>query len=380
VSSTTPRRSNDHSVRALPIRVAPVAGESVDSWLEAIALRYGIPFSFVVKACGVSPMPQTRPAWLALAESDLSGISAATEVELESVRALTLHRYRDNLAPNQDWRRLKRSLWIRNNDARFCPKCLFDNGGHWRLAWRLNWHFVCPHHGCMLSEVCSRCRRPQRCNAPRASAVPRPGGLCDALSACGTSLAENVPTTVERPVLEAQQKMLDLLDGCVMDLPLYSDAPQSSVAVLTDLKLLTQWILKSADQAQLDLHLPADLCAATAVHRQATSWPFGLYWRNPRTNPSALDMATAGTLAIKVVGAADVSVATQVLRQLMETATDAGSYRHPVSNPTLLTPVLRLIQHDAYQPVRADRKLRSRLLRRDAASQGLSVGSPNSGR
>lgn len=340
-------------MRALPIRVAPLAGESVDSWLEAIARRYAIPFGLVVKASGVSPKPRTRPGWLALAESDLAGISAATAVELESVRALTLHRYHDHLLPDHDWRRLNRALWVRNNGARFCPQCLLDTGGHWQLTWRLNWHFACPRHGCLLAELCPSCHRPQRCKAPRAGAVPRPGALCDGLESCGTNLAEHMPTNVEQPVLIAQQKVFALLDGRMTDLPLYSDAPQSSPAVLTDMKLLTQWILKSADQAQLGLHLPADLCAATAVHRQATSWPYGVYWRNPRINPSALDMASAATVAIKVLGAADVSVATQVLRKLMKTSADAGSYRHPISIPRRLTPALRHIQYDAYEPVRA---------------------------
>jgi TniQ len=357
-----------------------VAGESVDSWLEAIARRYAIPFGLIVTASGVSPTPQTRPGWLDLAESDLASISAATAVELESVRALTLHRYHDHLPSNHDWRRLKRALWVRNNSARFCPQCLFDTGGRWQLTWRLNWHVACPHHGCLLAELCPSCHRPQRRKAPRAGVAPGPGALCDGLESCGTNLAEHVPTTVEQPVLVAQQKVFALLDGRMTDLPLYSDAPQSWPAVLTDLKLLTQWILKSADQAQLDLHLPADLWAATAEHRQATSWPYGLYWRNPRINPSALDMASAGTVAIKILGAADVSVATQVLRKLMKTSADAGSYRHPISNPSCLTPVLRLIQHDAYQPVRGDRKLHSRLNRIDAASQGLSGGPPNSAR
>jgi hypothetical protein len=380
VSGNTRRRYHAHPVRALPIRVAPVAGESIDSWLEAIARRYGLPFGLVVKACGDFPTPQTRPGWLALAESDLAGISVATAVDLANVRALTLHSYRDNLGRDQDWRHLKRALWIRNNSARFCPQCLFDSGGHWRLTWRLNWHFVCPYHRCLLVEVCPNCRKPQRSRAPCAGKVPRPGALCDGRPMCGTNLAEQVPTTIEQLVLVAQQKIVALLDGRVTDLPLYGDARPSPLAVLTDLKLLTQWILKSADHTQLGLHLPPDLCAATAAHRRETNWPYGLYWCNARINPSVVDVAGATTVAIKVLGAADVSVATHVLRQLMETSADAGLYQMPISKPRYLTPALRLIQYDAYRPVRADRRLRRRLIRKEAQPHGLSRRSPNSAR
>ena len=48
-------------VRTLPLLVAPVGGEALDSWLEAIADRYTIPLGEVMSRCGIRPTEAARP-------------------------------------------------------------------------------------------------------------------------------------------------------------------------------------------------------------------------------------------------------------------------------------------------------------------------------
>jgi hypothetical protein len=45
--------------RTLPVRVAPMPGEALDSWLEAIAFRYRVAMGDVMSWCGIAPTPQT---------------------------------------------------------------------------------------------------------------------------------------------------------------------------------------------------------------------------------------------------------------------------------------------------------------------------------
>jgi hypothetical protein len=42
-------------IRTLPIRLAPVDGEALDSWLEALAHRSGVTWGDIVAAVGVPP-------------------------------------------------------------------------------------------------------------------------------------------------------------------------------------------------------------------------------------------------------------------------------------------------------------------------------------
>lgn len=52
-------------VRTLPIRAAPIDGEALDSWLEAIAHRTHTAFADLLSAVGLSPYhgPGTS-AWI----------------------------------------------------------------------------------------------------------------------------------------------------------------------------------------------------------------------------------------------------------------------------------------------------------------------------
>jgi hypothetical protein len=374
VFTAFPRDPVGHSVRTLPIKLAPAAGESVDSWLEAVALRYNTAFGLVVEACGITAARPTRSAWLGLPESDLDSIGAAMGVDPERVRELTLERYRDILAPEGDWRRVKSALWIRNNGSRFCPDCLRDSGGRWQLGWRFNWNFACGHHRCLLATSCPRCHNPQRRNVAHTRDVPRPGIACDRRT-CEATLVGDVEA-VGKSLLLAQQQIVPLLEGRGAELPLYCDAPQSPLGVLADLKLFTHWIVGSVDQTQLDLFLPTDLAAATARHRRTFRWPHGPYWRSARFSPSALDVAGGASVAFKVLAAEDVSIAIQVLRQLMQTSADVRSYPPPLADQRYLTPALRAVHAHAVQPVRANRKVLNHFRRAAAKSSAKPVEAP----
>jgi hypothetical protein len=82
-------------VRRLPLRVAPLTGEAVDSWLEAIAYRYQTPWADLLWALGgVLPAKGSSDVWVRrLTETQTEAISAATELDAGALHAMTLADY-----------------------------------------------------------------------------------------------------------------------------------------------------------------------------------------------------------------------------------------------------------------------------------------------
>jgi len=135
------------SVRTLPIRLEPVDGEALDSWLEAVSHRLASAWGDFAEAIGLpAPNGSGDTAWLTrLTPAEAAGISVATGQQLAELHAMTLVRYDGTgLRIRQDTRTANRAFpWSRMRFSRFCPDCLRDSGGRWRLYWRLGWAFAC---------------------------------------------------------------------------------------------------------------------------------------------------------------------------------------------------------------------------------------------
>lgn len=98
------------TARRLPLRVVPVPGESIDSWLEATAERMEVPLGAVARALDLPSA--TRPTWLRwLWPDQLETIEAATGVSSKAVEAMTLSVY-DGTA----------------------LRIVISNGGSWRIS------------------------------------------------------------------------------------------------------------------------------------------------------------------------------------------------------------------------------------------------------
>ena len=77
------------TVRWLPVRVAPIPGEAIYSWLETTASRMEIPLGSVARALDL-PIT-TRPDWLRwLSRDQLGAIETATGVSASVAAAMTL--------------------------------------------------------------------------------------------------------------------------------------------------------------------------------------------------------------------------------------------------------------------------------------------------
>jgi TniQ protein len=87
--------------RRLPVRVAPVPGEAIDSWLEATAGGMGRSLGAVVRALDL-PLT-TRPGWIRwLSLDQLKTVEATTGVSSTIVEAMTLSVYDGTAVPRAD--------------------------------------------------------------------------------------------------------------------------------------------------------------------------------------------------------------------------------------------------------------------------------------
>jgi hypothetical protein len=142
----------------LPISLPPLAGEGLDSWIEAYALRLR---TTARELLNFLSLPRARPGQMviALTDSERDTLADATGVDGDRLTGMTLHlddgvsvmiRTRTRgLARPPAWRGTTRS--------RFCPRCLQHEAGRWQLSWRLPWSFACTRHAVLLRDTCPSC-------------------------------------------------------------------------------------------------------------------------------------------------------------------------------------------------------------------------------
>ncbi|MCA2309882.1 TniQ family protein [Mycobacterium intracellulare] len=253
----------------LPIRVEPIPGESLVSWLAAHATRmncwWGEVLQIVLPA-GTDLGRCDRDLVLVghLRDDQRDAIASATHSDPAEVEAMTLAGCYgqqliaidpDSGRPDTPWGKISRQ--------RFCPLCLTSDPGRDRLEWLLPWITTCPEHRCYLSDACTHDGHHQ-CVSPtwfRLLAPPlthRCRGIVHTPSnyrgtRCTARLAQ---TPVDRlhcadPILDAQQTLIDWLSRPCVDRGLYASAPVGPDEALQDILRLTGRLLASADSARL---------------------------------------------------------------------------------------------------------------------------------
>ena len=120
--------------RTFPIRLAPLPGEALDSWLEALAHRLNAPLGDVLDDLGLAAPARNGirdhavpTDWtIALREEEAARIAHATGADPQQLHDMTLMRFAGRaLRIDQDKRKVSRHLlWERPRGCRFCPECL----------------------------------------------------------------------------------------------------------------------------------------------------------------------------------------------------------------------------------------------------------------
>ncbi|MFF2364843.1 TniQ family protein [Streptomyces sp. NPDC058122] len=215
-------------VRTLPIRLVPLPGEALDSWLAALAHRSAVDLRGILTAAGpsLSSSSGLAPDYTTyLADEEAERLSWATGVPARRLHAMTLRQYDGLALALMAQRRLVQrfTLWGRSIGSRSCPQCLAEQDGRWPLRWRLTWSMACTRHRVLLAHTCATCgARPHSRSSlasrihPRNCSARKPSGGSDLGASgvfCGADLIEAavLALTPDSPVLAAQEWIDDLL-------------------------------------------------------------------------------------------------------------------------------------------------------------------------
>jgi hypothetical protein len=362
--------------RTLPLRVEPLPGEALDSWLEALAHRHGVHFGDVLHQCGIT---STGPGgWIRLLGHDtLLHIAQVAGLSLCDVDAMALPR--NPGAPTGTSMCLARVLpagpWDWRANSRYCPHCLNDTGGRWKLLWRLNWTFACLAHNCLLADACPECQCDQRRIAHSMTHIPYPGqcrgvrqrDTAGGLRACDAHLASMQPIDLaDRPILlDAQQQVMGILLAAAHAAPRDNCGP---LAALTSLRVLVRWVAKTIDYAQLEPQTALASCEPGHVNLTA---PYsGHIARN-----AAAETAASIVTALTILNARNTTEATHTWRHLMIAAAHGRIPRLTESDQIALMPRIRSAHSRAYADVNAHHRLCRRFSTSAAKHQVLGRGS-----
>jgi hypothetical protein len=165
----------------IPITVPPLAGEALDSWIEAYARRLHTCSRGFLNHLGLSGC-QPRHMVMLLTDTERDTLATATGTAPTRLDAMTLARF-DGVAVtlNRNRRTAEHPpAWRRHSGSRYCPACLRDDGGRWQLAWRLPWAFACLRHHRLLADTCPACRRRTHPDRPGHRGEPTVAGPCTA--------------------------------------------------------------------------------------------------------------------------------------------------------------------------------------------------------
>ncbi|MFF2861778.1 TniQ family protein [Streptomyces rubiginosohelvolus] len=373
------------SVRTLPIRMPPLAGEALDSWLEALAGRLDAQLGDVLRHLGLPVRDRSGnhlrgiPSdWtILLNEHQIAAITRASGLDEQIVRGMTLAHF-DSRAVSINFERRyvnRRVLWGRGSGSRFCPDCLRETGGRWQLFWRLGWAFACPRHGCLLADCCPQCERIPR-QRPRSGRVVPHLGVCgnpaandDSLvsGGCGFDLSQTrtLRLPAAHPVLGAQEMLINVIETDIADFGAYALDSQPSRAALADVRAIGGRVLADLPAHDIRSLVPADIAEdyytvdpGSPLARRAVERPGFM------APPRAVSTAVAVSIALRVLGQSDVHRAGTELRGLLEamreevwqiSATSIDSWGRGLSpvlgavNLAALAPSLRPSEHLRYR-------------------------------
>jgi AraC-like DNA-binding protein len=325
-------------VRVLPFRVRPLPDEPFDSWVEALAAANRATIAEV--GCALGLIEQRRGTavsatwWMAnawateLTDAQAGRVEQATGIPAVQFQEMTRMQFARHAIRRTRNGRISVRCAAAGTAGRFCPECLADSGGRWRMSWQFPFAFACTRHRRILVDACPVCgRHPREVGHPLA-VIPVPGqchnrvpgaGVGPIASRCRADLTvdvERIPAS--EAVLHAQRTMMRVVSTGEGRFGIYADAPQPAVRVLEDVRLLSRAARVALNDGQVN---GAVLCAELVDHLHRggidTSW-----------SSSSTSVASAAGTAVAIAALGDTERAIELLRGRL-----AGSTSYTLSTP-----------------------------------------------
>ena len=133
-----------YEVRVLPFRVRPLPDEPFDSWLEKMAATYGATMNEMACALGLIEQQEgvavSATAWMAdswataLTDEQASRLEASTGIPADQFQEMTRMRFAHHAIRYTRRGRISSQCPAAGTAGRYCPECLVDSGGRWRMS------------------------------------------------------------------------------------------------------------------------------------------------------------------------------------------------------------------------------------------------------
>jgi hypothetical protein len=171
--------------RRLPVHVQPLAGESLRSVLEESARRHGARLADLYAAAGVN----RAETWTASAahldhalhDPDVDALTLSLGLDPRALRSLTLEPRLGTVVEGWRGRKAQHTGHKAPPRAGYCPRCLAETGGRWKLDWLSPWTTYCTRHQQHLLRACPACRQEPRPTTRLVAHHPAPpAALCTA--------------------------------------------------------------------------------------------------------------------------------------------------------------------------------------------------------
>ena len=272
----------------LPLALVPLDNESWPSYLTRRAAQHGTTLAELATHLGLR---DGRGRWsgrfgVRLDPCDVQRLAPILGLVPTEVENMHLSSY-DQLAfdltglahdiPIAATRMAAHAAWVWLAGSTFCPLCLAEDDGAWRLSWRIPWITACLRHGISLRGSCAVCggvpglgNRLHGSAPPRVAAAPdgrlcshpRPGG-----AVCGAGLSAQRTVRADPRRLARARQMAELASG--------KRGPVAGVE-RTSLQALRAW--------QSAIGIAVRLGAV-----DAGDWGLTHRWANPPRDPDLVD-------------------------------------------------------------------------------------------
>jgi TniQ len=290
--------------RQLPLRIEPLAGEAVDSWLEATAAHVDTKVGALARLAGLSVA--ARPAWIRwIGPEESKALEAITGVSAVAIQSMTLQSY-DNRALRLDpiSHRLDPAFpFGALPRSRFCPRCLQATGGRWQLSWRLGWSFLCPEHRCLLVDGCPHCGKHQR-RQQNYSRKPTPTKCVCAHDLTGVR-SETLGD--EHPLVEAQRVVSEIIAAEVATFGIFATVRTPAHEALAQIRSIANRVLNYASIHGLEAVQPRELTNGLCADVVAGKSSQARSTLNDTAPARAIDTAIGVSAALSILRLSDVS-------------------------------------------------------------------------
>jgi hypothetical protein len=265
------------------MRVDPLPGEALESWLAALATRMNATWGEVLDAVlptgsnGTASSHRGAVLTTGVSDAERDSISAATGVSGADIDTMTLAGHYGSPLITIDPRTGRaRTPWGLLYRQRFCPFCMRTFPGRRKLEWFLPWISTCTEHRCLLADTCPRCAQtqmvsdwfnrwmsthPDRCRRT-VKTDPRSARCLARLS---TSRCDRLRPG--HPVLTMQDELTELLTEDIVDVGVYRSAPVSAAQLLIDVQVLGNRMMRAPSIAGL-----VTILGDRASEREVTRW------------------------------------------------------------------------------------------------------------